>query len=330
MKKGGLMTETNKNGLSRFIPSDVKREIRRRSKFGCVICRKGLYTYEHIDPVFSDATEHNPNNICCLCAGCHDSVTRGQYSKAYVRSKYLEIQNSEDAKRPITPLDFHNGRAEILIGGLLYSPLVNTVIRYHGEDLVVVEPGCDAEPGKISAFFSDPCENFILAINENELIGSLDAWDIEIVGQKIVIRRKKGEVILKLRLDPPGGIVIERLDMRYKDAHILITEYAYAVGRYVSENEIAWCSANLRVLGGSPKGVAIEFYNPSELLHDHRFKNQGIVVSYDGFYIVPLGIAIAKSCNGVAYYSMMSCQKKLDDMRSLIFSNTPGFSAFHT
>ena len=86
------MSEVNKYGLSRYIPSDVRREVRQRSKFGCVICRRGFYQYEHIDPPFDDATEHNPSHICCLCGSCHDSVTRGHISKEAIKAEYQRIQ----------------------------------------------------------------------------------------------------------------------------------------------------------------------------------------------------------------------------------------------
>jgi magnesium chelatase family protein len=49
--------EINKHGLSRTIPAEIRREIRQRSKFGCVICRNAIYTYEHIDPTFVNAKE---------------------------------------------------------------------------------------------------------------------------------------------------------------------------------------------------------------------------------------------------------------------------------
>lgn len=68
---------TNKHGFSRYIPQETKLEIRRRSKFGCVVCRCAFYQYEHIIPEYHDADEHNPDNMCLLCGHCHDKVTRG-------------------------------------------------------------------------------------------------------------------------------------------------------------------------------------------------------------------------------------------------------------
>src|SRR5689334_6226345 len=126
------MAKPNKHGLSRDIPKRIKREVRRRSRFGCVLCRSGIYDYEHIDPEFADARKHDPDKICCLCPSCHALVTRGQRSKAMVAQAYDEIQKAAPDKvaSPTGPLDFHTGTAELTIGGLQYSPAVTTVLRY--------------------------------------------------------------------------------------------------------------------------------------------------------------------------------------------------------
>jgi len=250
----------NKHGLSRHIPADVRREVRQRSKFGCVVCRRGFYQYEHIDPPFEDATEHSPEGICCLCGSCHDSVTRGHLSKEAVKTAYRRIQDLplEKVGPPIGPLDFHDGNAELLVGGLLYSPAVRTVLRYHGSDIICVHPSeRGSEPGRISAVFTDDDGTEILHLEENEWIGSLKSWDIEIVGQRITARRKKGIVTLQLRLDPPGRIVVECLDMRICNSHVLATEQTYAVGRYITDGSVHWVHAHISIRRSSPFGVAI-------------------------------------------------------------------------
>ena len=62
------MDDTNKHGLSRYIPEAIKREVRQRCGFGCVICGFGFYDYEHFDPDFADAKFHDPNGMTLLCS----------------------------------------------------------------------------------------------------------------------------------------------------------------------------------------------------------------------------------------------------------------------
>ncbi|MEH2485180.1 Abi-alpha family protein [Bradyrhizobium sp. AZCC 2230] len=71
----------NRHGLSRNIPADVKRTVRQRDGFGCVVCGKAIYDYEHFDPEFADATQHDPAGIVLLCISCHGKKTRGFLSK---------------------------------------------------------------------------------------------------------------------------------------------------------------------------------------------------------------------------------------------------------
>lgn len=323
------MRHTNKHGLSRNISAEVRRQVRQRSKFGCVICRRGLYQYEHIDPPFEEAKQHDPAKICCLCGACHDAVTRGQISKQLIIIAYQKIQElpNTDVNPPIGPLDFHDGNAELLIGGLLYSPAVRTILRYYGQDLICLSPGkYTGEQGSISAVFTDDLGNIVLRLEENEWIGSLTNWDIEVLGQSITIRQKKGRVVLQLRLAPPGKIVVERLDMRIGDCHVLATEKVYAVGRYIDHEIVAWAHASISIEKSLPVGAAIEFTDP--LILEQRDKLIGgigkelatedrttVLNSNAGILIKPIGLAIASMCGSFLIGGLALGPRNLRDMR---------------
>jgi len=241
----------NKHGLPRDIPVPIKREIRQRSKFGCVICRAGIFDYEHIDPEYSDATMHDPDDICCLCTGCHAKVTRGHFSKAYVRRKYNEVEAADVTiiPPPFDGLDFHDGKAELRIGGISYDPGVTSVVRYHGSQIFSVSPSDGVGTAGINALFLDDEGKETLRISDNVWQGAIKAWDTEVVGPRIMVRKRRGVFALALRLEPPGRIVIEKLDMRIADAHILVSEQSYAVGRYYDDDKVNWFHANMPHMG---------------------------------------------------------------------------------
>lgn len=176
----------NRHGLDRNIPAAVKREVRQRSKYGCVICRIGFYHYEHIEP-FENVDAHRADNICCLCGGCHDGVTRGQLSKGAVIAAYQRIQTAtaDEVGPPFGPLDFHTGTATLRIGGLRYPSTVRTVVRYHGVDVISLNPGEGSEPGSISAVFTDDDGAPILELRDNEWVGPTEGWDITVIGQRL-------------------------------------------------------------------------------------------------------------------------------------------------
>jgi hypothetical protein len=74
------MTDVNKHGLSRDIPSPVKQAVRQRDGFGCVVCGLALIKYEHLDPEFKEAKSHDTAGIVLLCGGCENKRTKGMLS----------------------------------------------------------------------------------------------------------------------------------------------------------------------------------------------------------------------------------------------------------
>ncbi|MFZ4802442.1 MAG: hypothetical protein ACOYLR_10835 [Chlorobium sp.] len=335
------MADTNRHGLTRYIPANVSRQIRINSKFGCVLCRKGFYQYEHIDPTFEDAKEHNADAMCCLCGACHDAVTRGQISKGAIKAAYSKIKYSspDDVEPPVGPLDFHDGTAELKIGNLLYSPAVHTVLRYHDQDIIKVIPGQNGEPGKISAIFTNDNGDPLLELNDNEWIGSLESWDIEVKGARITVKSAQGKVALKIRLDPPGRVTIERLDMRIGNGHVIATEDTYAVGRYVSENEAVWLHASIRITKAFPSGEAIEFTEPETLeKRDLKFMNTGqelatadrsiVMNSNAGVYVKPIGIVVSSLCGAFELGQFACGRRKVSDLRDIILTKPDQLSRF--
>lgn len=127
-------------------------------------------------------------------------------SKATIRARYEAIAAAapEQVGRPTGSLDFGDGRAELLIGHLLYSPTVRTVLRHHGRDLIKMTPGANGQPGAMSAVFTDSDGKEILWLENNEWIGALENWDIAVVGQRVTVRQQHRETALALKLDPPG------------------------------------------------------------------------------------------------------------------------------
>ena len=169
----------------------------------------------------------------------------------------------------------------------------------------------------------------MLKLIDNVWEGSAANWDIEVVGPRITVRSKAGVIPLRLRLDPPGIIVIERLDMRIADCHLLVSENAYAAGRYLGDGSIAWVHAQLSIAPTTDAAVAIEFAAPNELLdRDKATKSHGQrLVSNDGNIVmssgagcmyVPMGISIASFCEGFHLFGYALGIRPLDGVRRMV------------
>jgi hypothetical protein len=179
-----------------------------------------------------------------------------------------------------------------------------------------VVPGQQGEPGKITAGFTDDNGKELLRLDENEWTGRTDNWDIEVVGKRITVRKRLGEIKLRLRLDPPGRIVVEHLDMRVGDAHVLATEKSYVVGRCFVNGLIGWCYADLRIMVSTPLGAAIDFFDPNMPDDPSIPRSAGII-------LLPQGIALASLCNTMETKVLASGVMPLKDARSAM-RNHPG------
>jgi hypothetical protein len=170
--------QLNKYGLSRNIPTEVKRTIRRRCGFGCVVCGNAIVTYEHIDPVYADAREHDPECMTLLCGGCQLESTKGTLSKKTIKA----ANNSPFCKRAGHAkhiFDLGGKRPKLLLGGNDFTDC-GQMIRVDGETLFEIEPPERlSSRWRLSATFRNSNGDILCEIIENELKLNPDNFDIE-------------------------------------------------------------------------------------------------------------------------------------------------------
>jgi len=257
----------NRHGLSRAIPENVKRLVRKRCKFGCVNCRSAFYQYDHFDPEFADAKSHDPNGICCLCPTCHQEVTSGRLSRELVKKRVIEVNSA--ASDPISPpLDLHDGQECLRIGGIRYARIPLSLLSLYGENLLAVTPSNDSEPGSISGrFFSDAGEE-MMRIVRNEILFKSANWDVEVVGRSVKVRSAPGKICLEIQIDAPRGVVVKKLDMAYRDIHVFANEDVFLVGKKINKDYYFWFAAEIMVIANRFRGAAIRVDEPSTLAEE--------------------------------------------------------------
>lgn len=211
----------NKFGLKRSIPESVKREVRKKSEFGCVICGSIPYEYEHVIPEFHEAEKHDPNCITLLCGNCHGKVTRKIISKETVIKK-MEIPYNLHADKvkgyeiEILP---EIGPFKVKLGNIIGENVKN-FLCVDGEPLLSLRKSEGNELCILNADFKNKQGESILKIIDNEWIASKESWDIECIGTKIIIREKKGEYNLILNKKNINFIEIERINMQHRGVQI--------------------------------------------------------------------------------------------------------------
>jgi len=211
------MAVTNKHGLSRSIGAEVKRLIRQQCGFGCVICCSSIWDYEHIDPTFENATRHDATAMALLCPNHHREVTSGRISKQTVAS-HRKAPCSINSGEIGSIFDLGVTTPSLQFGGL-HIQGCPVPIKVGPDPLFEVKGG--EEPGspfRLSGNFYNSKGNPSLQIIDNEWkVFSNEVWDLNIEGPVITIRDEKGTISLCLRMDPPHRIIVEKLNMIFKN-----------------------------------------------------------------------------------------------------------------
>ena len=214
------MTKRNRFGLSRKIPEPIRRQVRQSCRFGCIVCGSILIEYAHIDPPFEEAKDHDPDKIKLLCPPCHTKFDQGLFAKERIEKA---SRNPACKEKGYACEMFDVGYVEPVIafnGQMIYA--CEIPIRVKGEPLFVLKgPEEEGGPFRLSANFSNSKGDVSLKIIDNEWRAYEANWDVEIVGSTITIRDEPEHISLRLTIQAPQTVIIERLDMRFKGFHFI-------------------------------------------------------------------------------------------------------------
>ncbi len=203
----------NRFGLTRNISPRVRREIRKRCGFGCVVCGCALFEYHHFDPEYAFAKQHDPNRITLLCRGCHWKAGQKITSLDTVRianrnPKCKQLGYAKDV------LDLKHPSPYMRIGGV--DVRCDTIVRFDDTSIVGFSPPEDpGGPLRLNAVLTDDAQKVVLRIVDNEWRVGSDQFDVEVTGRSLTIRDRPRKIVLQLSLAAEQGLWIERLDMAY-------------------------------------------------------------------------------------------------------------------
>jgi trigger factor len=218
------------------IPEEIKREVRRRCGFGCVLCGMPLHEYEHMLG-WSNVQRHVAEELTLLCRLHHGEKTDGllpmekvvvanknPYNRRMgVSRKHLLHYSGQSVKCRVSDSCFEytnlpNGSfvAPIVIDGL---PIVG--FRREQDELLL----------NFIAF--NEVNRPVLQILDNELIYDTSQWDIEWIGQKLTIREGRGRIVLQLVFLPPSEIIISKGRIMRNGIELLIgKDYIYNTNNF--------------------------------------------------------------------------------------------------
>jgi len=246
----------NQYGLSRDnIPEHIKREVRKRCGFGCVICGSIPFDYHHYNPPFNQAREHCADGIVLLCGGHHTEAGKGLLSVDTIKKSAASPKCLEKGFSDFS-LDVEEKFPAVLFGNSIFKGNP-TLIRAFGEKLFAVDkPEEPRGPCRINAVFFDRNGKMACRILSNEWQGFVSNWDIKSTGKELTIWRDRRDIVLKMRSNPPHELVIDRLDMIFRGYKIVVDTEGITTIYY--PNGSVWYRLNGAKLFDNNAAIVIE------------------------------------------------------------------------
>lgn len=203
----------------------LMREVRQRCGFGCVICGRPIYEYDHILG-WAKAKRHVASEITLLCDNHHREKTAGFLPNERVIEADKSPFNIVNGVTAPHTLHYSGSKFSLVVGSYVFegtdlgSGAAGQAIRIDGESLF----GVRLEDGHFLLTLSvyDTKGNLVLLIVDNELILNARAWDIEVVGSRITIRERKRNILFDIVFRPPSSVVVLRGRFLYNGVEVFV------------------------------------------------------------------------------------------------------------
>lgn len=192
---------------SRDIPSEIKRLVRQRDRFGCVVCGLPIYDYEHFVP-YAERKQHELENIYLACDRHHRAKGK-VLSNSFIERCRAKPFNATHG-RATENLHFSDGDFAIRMGNNNLTVSKNrkaSALTVHGQSLLdfrISEDGVLV----LSLHLFDSTDESLLSIVDNEIdVSTVKNWDITWEGTTIVVRRAPGKISLRVSYDLNARLV---------------------------------------------------------------------------------------------------------------------------
>lgn len=202
------MADQNSFGLSRYIPDPIKREVRERCGFGCVVCGSAIVDYEHFNPEFKDAKAHDAAGIILLCPLHHRA--KGAFIARDTIAKAAENPFCKGKGFAWNVLDLQSATTHI---GPFTAQNCEVVLKIQAVPVIWFSPPeMEGGPNRLNLVVRSRDGSDLVQIVDNVWSVSASADDVNLTSGNISglleVKDEDGPVF-KARITPPDEIEIE-------------------------------------------------------------------------------------------------------------------------
>jgi hypothetical protein len=244
---------------SRDIPRPIQREVRQRCGFGCVICGLPLYEYEHMEG-WADVQRHVAGEITLLCDQHHREKTGGLLPLEHVIEANDAPYNLRTGVSKPYDLHYEGTECEIEIGGNRFTAQLadgNMVAPIVIDQVTPFNFFLEDGHLLLNVAFFDERNHPILEINRNQLVYSMEPWDIQLVGRNLILRAGHGQISLDMTFEPPQAIRVQRGRLLLNGVEVIVRpEYVLIVNNrtFLRANAMSNVSVGIAI-GHLPPGI---------------------------------------------------------------------------
>lgn len=251
------------------IPEHIKRAVRQRCGFGCVICGIPLYEYEHMLE-WAVVKRHVASEITLLCRFHHGQKTDLLLPKSIVEEANRNPFNLRAGVSSPLALHYSGKEVDLVIGG----NSLNIKNLREGErffPLIIDQvPIVEFRYQKGRLFLSlrvfDEENNLVLRVKDNEVVVDAGQWDVEWVGRTITIRQGLKRIFLKIKFKPPGVVLIEKGTILFNGIEILIgRDYFYNSNQDFLMQRCSVTNSNVAISVGTPPKHGVSLSIPIDI-----------------------------------------------------------------
>ena len=207
--------------------------------------------------------EHREEDITLLCVTHHREVTNGLLARETVEAANQAPYNLRNGTSKPYFLNYAGGSLVTELGGNLFHTQMPIII----DDQPIIGYESDGENLLLYVNLFDENGDLILAIHENELVYSIDPWDIELEGNQLTLRAAKEKFMIRMRFLVPNKLLIDRGTIHYRDRSITIKDREM----HVDGNNIRmigcefYCAVGV-IIGEHTQTAHVRFVSPKRLV----------------------------------------------------------------